>query len=252
MSPSEAQRPPAQGPRDRPGPGVHRGCDHRDRRDREEEEPAPVEEGRLAGHRGPREGQGHDAGEAGDLDGASATVSARRTTDHECRRERSAHEDRGGARVRPVVRACLVGGVEEPRHEDGRRHRADERDDEHRAGRPASPPRHEPDEDERPHQVELLLDRQRPRVLQRRRGLEQRPVVLVGEGGPPVRGVPDGGQRVAADLLELDRAREHDAVERDAHEQARDRQGGVAAPGAPRSPRGRSVRATTTRRGAAS
>ena len=53
---------------------------------------------------------------------------------------------------------------------------------------------------QRPHQVELLLDRQRPRVQQRRRLGGQREVARARMNGVPVRDVEDRRERVAEDV----------------------------------------------------
>ena len=59
------------------------------------------------------------------------------------------------------------------------------------------------EQEERPHQVELLFDRQAPRVVERRRRAEDRPVVVAVEDLAPVRDIANRRKSVAADLVEL-------------------------------------------------
>ena len=92
------------------------------------------------------------------------------------------------------------------------------------AQRPA-PPQQEA-HDERPDQVELLLDRERPHVPQRRRLRELVEVRLPREDEPPVRDVAERGERVGPDAVELTGRREHAGVHHDAdhHQEQRGEQ----------------------------
>ena len=123
------------------------------------------------------------------------------------------------ARVGAVVHARRVQRPVEPEHERGGGRGEDERRHEHCLRSPPLPPRQHADEHERPHQVELLLDREAPGVLEWRRRAEQRPVVVAGEHGLPVRDVPDRRERAVVNLIELVGLGEDDAVHRDPGEQ---------------------------------
>jgi hypothetical protein len=74
---------------------------------------------------------------------------------------------------------------------------------------------HDGDNQQRPEHIELLFDGEAPRVVQRRRAPEERPVVVACEDRPPVREVADRRERVAADGRELVGLREHPRVQRD-------------------------------------
>ena len=110
-----------------------------------------------------------------------------------------AHEQALGAGVRPVVQPGRVDPpARQERHQQGRSEGTGECGE----GQPELPATAgqsaQGDRNERPEQVELLLDRQRPRVQQRRRLGELVEVTLPGEHEPPVRAVAQGGQRVGA------------------------------------------------------
>ena len=109
-------------------------------------------------------------------------------------------------------------------HQRRRRHDHQPARDEQHLQR-AAPPQQEA-HDERPHEIELLFDRQRPHVAQRRRLRELVEVGLAGEDEAPVRDVAEGGDRVAADAVELAGSREHSGVHDDAdhHEEQRGQQ----------------------------
>ena len=83
--------------------------------------------------------------------------------------------------------------------------------------------------DQREHQVELLLDGQRPQVLEQRRPADELEVRPVGGDLPPVRHVARGGEDVAAQLARLAGQHEPDAGHR--HQQEPER--GQQPPGAP-------------------
>ena len=95
----------------------------------------------------------------------------------------------------------------------------------------AATPCHDPGERERPQQIELLLDRQAPRVVERRRRREEREVVVVPEHVPPVRDVRERGERVDADPMQLARLRENRGV--DPHEREHEEERGQEAAGPP-------------------
>ena len=90
-----------------------------------------------------------------------------------------------------------------------------------------------PERHERPHQVELLLDRERPEVAERRRAREEVEVRLARRDEPPVRDVEEAGDAVAAEPSELV-GRDLDPGEdrhRDDHEQqGRQQPAGAPAP----------------------
>ena len=94
------------------------------------------------------------------------------------------------------------------------------------------------EQDERPQQVPLLLDRERPRVLQGRRHREEIAVLVADSDGTPVRGVAQRRERVGAKLVELVSGRQHRGVgahRRDDHEH------GGEQPPAPPQPEGAEV-----------
>ena len=117
-------------------------------------------------------------------------------------RERRADQERLCARVGAVVHACRVGARrEESRHEHrgpGRQRRGDPEKHWARAARQAQ----QQQERRRPHEVELLLDRQRPHMLEWRRRRELREVRLAGGDEPPIGDIADRGERVAAQPLQ--------------------------------------------------
>ncbi len=102
-----------------------------------------------------------------------------------------------------VVHPSRVGprGVEGDHGHRGQPRQRPEGDDQD----PPGPPPHgqQARHQQREEQVELLLDRQRPEVLDGRRGGEQVGVGLVGEDEPPVGHVRQGGQDVAGQLGQL-------------------------------------------------
>ena len=82
-------------------------------------------------------------------------------------------------------------------HPGGREHGEDECRDAHAA---AAGPSHDQEGDGGPHQVELLLDRERPQVLEQRRPPDELEVGRVVEDVPPVVDVEDRRDRVGAHL----------------------------------------------------
>ena len=129
------------------------------------------------------------------------------------------------AGVGAVVHARrILARVVEHRHQH--RRARDHQQRRHEQGAQRLPPPQQEAHDERPDQVELLLDRQRPHVLQRRGLRELREVRLAREDETPVRDVPERGERVAADGVDLARRREQRRVGHDAghHDEQRGQQ----------------------------
>ena len=107
------------------------------------------------------------------------------------------HQQRRSAGVGPVVHAGRVRRVVEDCHQRCRRNRDDPGDDCERA--PSRSPAQHAEDDQRPDQIELLFDRERPHVPQRRRCAELIEVRLVREDEPPVGDVEERGQPVGPD-----------------------------------------------------
>ena len=149
--------------------------------------------------------------------------------------EERAHEQLGRARVGAVVHARrAVACVQHPARHDGRDDAGCEQRAEHlpapqrrRAPRQPRDERH----DEREHDVELLLDRERPEVQHRRRGAEEVRVALPRRVEAPVRDVREGGEHVAAQQPELVVRR--DRRPEDQHAGQREHRGREQAPGPP-------------------
>ncbi len=197
-----AHRPTAD---DRPEPRRrvrHRG--HRDRGgEREDQEAAPVEERREL-VRAPEHQRDHaEADRAGDVDRAPG---ARRDPPAEVparpdRRQRGTDHQLECTGVGPVVDAGRIDArLVEDEHQDRRR----EGEAEDRQAEPGTQAPREPrlgdeldpeDHQERPDDVELLLDRQRPEMVERAGRLEGREVRDVVEDQPPVVDVCRGGRR---------------------------------------------------------
>ncbi len=111
-------------------------------------------------------------------------------------------EQGGGMGIRAVVEAggVLAGRIPDG-HGQGRGGRAQPG-----TGHPRPPPAagaQDRGQDERPDQVELLLDGQGPEVLQRRGRPEHREVRLVTQRLPPVARVGDGGQQAGPQRRQL-------------------------------------------------
>ena len=130
------------------------------------------------------------------------------------------------ARVGPVVDARGIhAGVEQRRHQHRGAH-SESDGDRHADPTPAAPPvlqQHQ--EHQRPDEVELLLDRQRPRVLERRGRGELGEIGLVGENQVPVVHIEQGGDGVAPEARKID-----EAVGARAAEEQRCRRGTARAP----------------------
>ena len=111
---------------------------------------------------------------------------------------RGAEQDAGGARVGAVPDAEGIDArVVEHDAEHGRAGRQREHGHQHEAHATAEQAE-QPDEHQRPDQVELLLDRQRPQVQQRRRPTDRREVRLLDGDEVPVGDVRGRGQHRAA------------------------------------------------------
>ena len=203
--------------------------------ERAHEQAAAVQGVRRPGHPRPGERQQHDRTDGGDFERDPRLASPRRTAEREPRRERGADEDRRDARVGAVVDARRVGRVVEVERPRQRRDRGSDRGEQHGdRRRPPRPHPHEHGDDQRPDQIELLLDREAPRVVERRRRAEDRPVVAAREDRAPVREIADRRERVAADRRELVGFREPaPRTARPRRGRTRARGAGVG-PGAPR------------------
>ena len=106
-------------------------------------------------------------------------------------------------RIAAEVRAARVGGRrDEHAHPEGRRNRTDERDhcDAHGMTNNHSANR---EHREREHDIELLLDGQRPHVEERRRSPERCEVVALREDHHPVLAVEERSERVRSDAVQF-------------------------------------------------
>ena len=121
--------------------------------------------------------------------------------------DRAPDQGQGDARQQPdgvgvgavVDAGGVAAGVEEDPGQGDRAEGAGEDADQ----QPAAPEQlHPGGEDERPEEVELLLDRERPEVAEERGPLEALEVGLVGEDEVPVGEVGERGDRVAAQLVD--------------------------------------------------
>ena len=107
--------------------------------------------------------------------------------------KRGADEDRRAPRVGPEVRPRRRTGLEEMEHQRRADHGERDRDDPQRPRALLGKAEKRGDE-QRPGGVELLLDREAPGVLERRRLSEEVPVASVREDRPPVGDVPERRQ----------------------------------------------------------
>ena len=158
------------------------------RPERDEAEPPAVQDiGRI------RE---HHRGNDDQRDGTDPRDEARVTGDEPGRDERGnrAEEKRLGPRVGAVVDAQrILARVVEQRHRRGRRDRARERDQREREP-PTAAEREQARENERPHQIELLLDCERPQVHEWRVRADRSAVRHTVDDEPPVGHVAEGGE----------------------------------------------------------
>ena len=196
-----------------------------------------VQAGSLSADLRPRVREHEHTGETGDLEDDASEPATHRSPDRDARLP----VPRRAGLLRPSYRsrrtAGNVHGSKERKHQGSRDGGADQGDHQDRPRSVALPPQQQADEDERPDQVELLFDRQRPCVLQRRWSLEQREVVLRGEHRTPVRDVTERGKRISAVRSISGADAERDAVHGDAHEHATERREQAPASRAQNEPR---------------
>ena len=221
-----AQRRPAEHPAQCPGTG--RGHHHPAGRQRGERDPALVDGTAAPGDVRQLPGEDREADQADQVQPACLGLGCggdplQRPAQGQAR----AHEQGDGVSVGAVVQAR---GTLADRVPDGHGHRGRGRaqPDHHRARPPARAGTQDNGQEERPEQVELLLDGQGPEVLQRRRRAEHREVGLVVQGLPPVARVSDRREQPRPQGRQLIRL-EHGDRCRDRHEH--DRQAGQEPPG---------------------
>ena len=116
--------------------------------------------------------------------------------DAHAHRQAGPDQDRLRMGVGAEVEAVDVGRIEEERHFEGGGDRACDGDDEEHAQR--TPDLHDAEEHQWPDEIELLLDRERPGVDQRRRQPGHVEVVGAAQNEVPVGHVEEGGQCVTA------------------------------------------------------
>ena len=143
--------------------------------------------------------------------------------------EQHADEQRSGARIGAVEdpRGVRTRPVQRP-HQGRRADRAER--DQGRQGGAAEQP-HADQEERRPEQVELLLDRQRPQVAQQRRPAELGEIALVAEDETPVRDVEDRREGIAAQTDELSALERRADRQADREQREQGRQQSPRAPG---------------------
>ena len=202
----------------------HRG-EHRHRRDRQQDEPVGIEEGRN-GARPPDEND--DAEQTRNACGVER-LAHRRAASHPRGAARPDHRESGAqekaerASVGALVDAGrVVARVIEEAHRNRRARRAEQN---HEGEHAAAPHRPDPEQQQpRPHQVELLLDRERPEVVKRKRRREACEVRAVLGDRRPVVEVPECRDHLPSSVRELCRVEEGrpDAHDREHHEQRRE------------------------------
>ena len=186
--------------------------DHRSRGYRDQQESTLIEKGLLALERvpcpeqvaAPNESEQQSAPQAPRRDRPSTTDHAPAVVAAPCHcSEAGAHEERLGSRVGAVVETVgRRADVIQHQHECRGRHGTHA--GHHSQG--AYPPLfHDEEGDERPNQVVLLLDRQRPGMKKGgwRSGLHE--IALIREHEVPVRKIEHGGEGVTADARHIDR-----------------------------------------------
>ncbi len=211
--PERAQRrDPERGP-DRPG-DQHRRDDQRDEH-RVQRETAAVEEVVALADDGPGSDEHAERDRAAGRDRDAHAPVGEPLAAGERDRQQRADQQLDRTRVGAVVHAGrVVPGGEQHRCEHRRAGRERPDDDGEAAARAAGPERHA-DEQQREHQVELLLDCERPEVLHRRGCGEQRGVRLVAEHEAPVRHIAQRTEPVARQPSGLVSVGDGQAVDRD-------------------------------------
>jgi hypothetical protein len=210
--------------------GLHRGEDHGRQRDRQQQESAGVDPGGVVGCEPPA----HD--EDGEPDGSDRGHDvARRPVAHVDALEQCAGEERADEqRLRPGVGAEVhpagIVGVVAHGHPDDRCHAQHAGEPQDGVERLAD--LEHGDERERPEQVPLLLDGQRPHVLEGRGDQELVEVRDVVDDEVPVGEVEERGDAVVADGVELGGLGEEGGV--DHHHADDEEQRGQQPPGATR------------------
>jgi hypothetical protein len=182
---------------------MYDGRNDRDRDEAEGEESAPIERVRpLVG----QDEEGDQAGQPGNGNPVAQQGGARRGTALESVRDpdaskRCTEEQAAEPGIGPVVDARRIEcRVEEGGHPRGRQDRATDREnrDTRTSGELDGKRKRE-----RPHEVELLLDRQRPQVQQWRRPAERLEVRLLADDQVPVRAVGERRKRVRTQPRDL-------------------------------------------------
>ena len=195
-------------------PGLNSSGDHDSYGDGEQEKAAAEEERVVGGRLEPGPADGYGANHSKSLQGKPACDTADGAALRKEDRQSAAHQEPLGAGVGSVSGADLDGaGLVEAGHEDGRGNGEGQRR-EKEGSRGAISDSQEREDDERPDQVPLLLDAQRPGVA------ERRVVRVADDDHPPVRYRTERGDGVAAQVVQLLRRRKDDGVTRNAeHEQ---------------------------------
>ena len=191
--------------------------DHHGGDERNQREAAPEEEGLVLVEPEAEPDEPTKRGEAHDIEqqrgDASHPVPEPSRYPHEG--ERGPEEETGSPGIGPVVdaRGIYVGPVKNS-HQQCRTYRAHEHD-----GQRAAPKEHRPsDEQQRPQHVELLLDSQRPQVLQQKWPPDGLKVRFLPDDEVPVGHVPERRERVLAQSCDL-AGQEHDGERECDHEQ---------------------------------
>ena len=222
--------------------GMRRGRDKHRHEQGQQQEPAAVQEGGVEG--GTAEDEQHEqqrrrTGAVDDHARPRHQVGPHPARDPQRRQDGAGQQPHGVGVGSEVDPRRIVGGrvaVDDRQHEhqSGRQQRPDPRDPAH-PGCSAHPPGQ--DQQPRPDEVELLLDRQRPQVLEHRRAAGRLEVALVGQDVDPV---GDVGQRRGQVALLMGRLvrRDRDDQDRSNRSGRRTARAAAAAPAARRSASG--------------
>ncbi len=233
------QRRQRQGLPQRAGGAARDRPDHDQRRHGEHQQAAPV-----VGRRQPVDGHAHppDEGERRDRRrgerrrGPALPPGPVERPDRQRRAEEGRRQPGVGAEVGAVGVERVVGDGQQGERHGGAGHGQNEQPPVGPVAvgpagpAPAAPAQHR-QHDQRPHQVELLLDRQAPGVVERRGDAEHVPVADVGQHPVPVGDVPEGGEHVAPEAGAVGLGGEPQQQRRDAHDQHE--HGGQQAPRPP-------------------